>query len=152
MDACSNPPGTTPKVFPIDATEGLALVSQRSVLIVDGSEENREVLRAALERRGCRILSASRAERGLELARRHHPDVIVLDLELGCTSTDDLCAPFSRHMEASPTRLVLLGTVRSRQGDLPGGEFIAKPYHYGPLVRRIEQLLDAAGQGCAEQA
>ena len=55
---------------------------QRSVLIVDRSEETREVLQTVLERRGVRTLAAGRAEMGLELARRHHPDLVVLDLEI----------------------------------------------------------------------
>lgn len=119
------------------------MLSERSVLIVDGSEENREVLRAALERRGCTIFAASRAERGLELARRHHPDVIVLDLEVDTKSPEELCAPFARESEAQAARLVILGSVRRCEGAFPAGEFVSKPYHYGPLVRRIEQLLDS---------
>ncbi len=134
---------------PTDATEVPTLVSERSVLIVDGSQENREVLKAVLERRGCKILSASRAERGLELAQRHRPDVIILDLELSKTSPAELCAPFARETEASAAQLVILGSIRTSQVGVPGGEFVAKPYHYGPLIRRIEELLDAAGQGCA---
>ena len=62
------------------ATEGVALNRQRSVLIVDRSEETREVLQTVLERRGERTLAASRAVKGLELARRHRPDLVVLDL------------------------------------------------------------------------
>ena len=65
-----------------DATEGVILDGQRSVLIVDSSEETQEVLRTALERRGMRILAANRAGPGLELAQEHHPDLIVLDLEV----------------------------------------------------------------------
>ena len=128
---------------PTDATEGPTLVSQRSVLIVDGSQENREVLTTALERRGCKILSASRAERGLELAQEHRPDVIVLDLEVSPKSPEEVCAPFAREAESSPTRLVLLGSVSVSKGTTPEGEFIAKPYHYAPLIRKIEALLDA---------
>jgi CheY-like chemotaxis protein len=131
------------EVCPIDATEGPALVSQRSVLIVDGSEENREVLKTALERRGCRIFSASRVERGLELARRHHPDVIVLDMEMSTASPEEFYAPFAQEAEAGAARLVILGSMRHWEGGCPTGEFVAKPYHYGPLVRRIEQLLEA---------
>jgi DNA-binding response OmpR family regulator len=139
-------------VSPKDATEGAALVSERSVLIVDGSQENREVLTAALERRGCKILSASRAEQGLELARRYRPDVIVLDLEVSPTSPEELCAPFARQSEAFPAHLVILGSMRRCQGGLSSGEFVAKPYHYGPLVRRIEQLLEASGRRYARCA
>jgi two-component system, LuxR family, sensor kinase FixL len=119
------------------------------VLIVDRSEENREVLKTALERRGCRILAASRAERGLALAHEHHPDVIVLDMELEGAPSEELCAPFAKETESSATRLVVLGSIRSAVDGATRGEFVAKPYHYAPLIRRIEQLLDVAGQDCA---
>jgi len=118
------------------------LLPQRSVLIVDRSEENREVLRTALERRGRRILAAGRARRGLELARRHRPDVIVLDLELEAASREEVYAPFARQSREHGTALVMLGRLRRDEGDPGGGEFVAKPYHYGPLIRRIEELLE----------
>ena len=105
---------------------------QQSVLIVDRSEETREVLQTALERRGVRTLSAARAEKGLELARQHHPDLVVLDLEM-----DDMP---SEQFSDQP-RLVILGSLRRQGNCLPGGEFVAKPYHYGLLIRKIEELL-----------
>ena len=124
---------------------------QRSVLIVDPSEETREVLQTALERRGVRIFSACRAKQGLELARNHHPDLIVLDLELDFdgeqigqadgSSPENRCNPFLDQSRADQTPLVMLGTVRRGTDALPEGEFVAKPYHYGPLIRRIEELL-----------
>jgi hypothetical protein len=36
--------------------------------------------------------------------------------------------------------MVLLGSAR-RAGTSPSGEFVAKPYHYAPLILKIEQLL-----------
>ena len=39
------------------------------------------------------------------------------------------------------TPLVVLATARRQADRLPSGEFVAKPYHYGPLIRRIEELL-----------
>ncbi len=151
MEAALDPRPAGLPVRPTNATEGADLVSQRSVLIVDGSEENREVLKAALERRGCKIYAANRAQRGLELARRHRPSVIVLDLELSACSPEEFCAPFAREAESEGTRLVILGSLR-RTGGLSAGEFVPKPYHYAPLVRRIEQLLDATGQRYARCA
>jgi len=122
--------------------EGAALDRQRSVLIVDHSEETREVLQTALQRRGLQTFSASRAGPGLELARRHHPDLIVLDLELDQANPEDLSAPFAEQSRTDHTALVMLGTVRRDRAGMPEGEFVAKPYHYGPLIRRIEELLD----------
>jgi CheY-like chemotaxis protein len=135
---------------------------QRSVLIVDRSEETREVLQTALERRGVHTLSAGRTETGMRLARRHRPDLIVFDLEL-----DDapealpvgqtfLPAFFRAESQGdSPIfaetkigtvpdyqpRMILLGNLRRRRGLPSQGEFVSKPYHYGPLIRKIEELL-----------
>lgn len=118
------------------------MVSQRSVLIVDESADSREVLRTVLEQRGMKILEASQPDEGLNLARRHRPDLIVLDLELESSPPEypsELAAQASHH-----TPLVLLGSARRQVGGRHVGEFMSKPYHYAPLVRRIEQLLDAS--------
>ena len=123
--------------------EGTQLDSRRSVLIVDRLEETREVLQTALERRGMRTFTASRAAWGLELARRHHPDLIVLDLELDDSGPADLCAPFAERSRMDRTPLVILGSIRRGGVDLPDGEFVPKPYHYGPLISKIEELLNA---------
>lgn len=128
------------------------MVPERSVLVVDRSEETREVLRTALERRGVRILSASRAQQGLELARQHHPDLIVLDLELDNSAPEEICAPFARESQARQTPLVMLGSLHHSGGELPAGEFVPKPYHYGPLIRKIEGLLNPTGPVCARGA
>ena len=126
------------------------MVGQRSVLIVDPSEETREVLQTALERRGVRILATGQTETGRELAQRHQPDLIVLDVE--SSSVAGVLPAFSRAGETPAPqgqyqpRLVLLGTFRRQGGAFPGGEFIAKPYHYGALIHRIEELLEGVSE------
>lgn len=128
------------------------MVPERCVLIVDRSEETREVLKTALERRGLRIFAAGHARRGLELAREHHPDVIVLDLEAGASSPEDVCTPFVEEAESHQGQLVVLGSLRREERESVRGEFVPKPYHYGPLIRRIEELLSASGQPYARSA
>ena len=122
---------------------------QRSVLIVDCSDDTREVLQTALEHRGLQILSAGRARAGLELARRHHPDLIVLDLELDDSGPDDVSAGFAEQSRTSHTPLVILGSMRRNRACVSEGEFVPKPYHYGPLIRRIEELLGTTPQAPA---
>jgi len=133
---------------------------QPSVLIVDRSEETREVLQTALERRGVRTLATGGSANGLRLARQHQPDLIVLDLEIDNPAADQFSAPSLGPAETpapqttltSPQntsyqpRLVLLGNLRGWRERLPDGEFVAKPYHYGPLIRKIEELLASNGQ------
>lgn len=120
--------------------------AERSVLIVDRSEETREVLKTALERRGVKILAARGPRRGLELARTQQPDLIVLDLEVSQSPREDVSSPFAYAAEDAQAPLVILGTCRRKAETPPNGEFIAKPYHFAPLIRRIEELLDATGR------
>jgi DNA-binding NtrC family response regulator len=127
------------------------LDGQRSVLIVDPSEENREVLRTVLERRGLRTFAAGRVQPGLELARRHRPDLIVLDLEVDDPARAKRPEEVAEQFRSEDAALVLLGSLRRRKSR-PPGEFVAKPYHYGPLVRRIEALLDSTARGIARSA
>ena len=116
--------------------------SHRSVLIVDASDETRVVLQTVLERRGVRTMAASQARQGLALAQEHHPDLIVLDLEIDPGGLEEVAAPFAEQSRTDHGSLVLLGSVR-RQYPLHQGEYVAKPYHYAPLIRRIEEILSA---------
>lgn len=117
----------------------------RSVLVVDPLEETREVLRTALARRGVRILAASEADQGLALARLHHPDLIVLDLE--CEGANaGASGKIAAQSLADETQLLVLGNARRVAPELPAGQFVSKPYHYAPLIRKIEELLEKARQ------
>ena len=108
-----------------------------SVLIVDELDESREVLRTALERRGLRVLEATHCADGLVMARLHRPDLIVLDLDAGQGSSE-AAEEFAAAM-GNDGRLLILGN--SRWAATLGWEFMAKPYHYKPLILRIEELL-----------
>jgi DNA-binding response OmpR family regulator len=117
----------------------LLLLNGTSVLIIDRCQESREVLRTALVRHGLRILEAARVDEGMALARLHRPDLMVLDLE-GVEGADQVEADFAATSEEIDGKLIVLGSVRQWK-DAAQHEFFAKPYHYKPLVLRIEELL-----------
>ena len=122
-----------------------------SVLIVDRSEETRQVLETALEKRGIRTLTASRARNGAEMARTQRPDLIVLDLEVDRSGPDALCSKFQGTSVSEQPAMVLLGTMPKSSLN-PTGEFVTKPYHYGPLIRRIEEILRALESNARDAA
>ena len=120
---------------------------RRTLLIVDQSAETREVLRTALECSTTRILEANRADRGLQMVHEHHPDVVVLDLEIdGPAAAEAIAADFDAATQAQHTPVVVLGSARRRQRRGESWQFVNKPYHYGPLIRKIEALLDGVYQ------
>ena len=119
-------------------------VSPSRVLIVDRSAENREVLRTILKRRGCEIFEADRDVDGLKLAKQCHPQVLVLDLDTVDPADVSVCADFDSQAREENASVVLLGQVHGTESQLPVSDVVAKPYHYGPLIRKIEELLREA--------
>lgn len=115
-----------------------------SVLIVDASRESREVLRVLLERRGATTIEAERPEEAIRLTREHHPDLIVFDAECDQSGTGEPTENLRQFAVGSATPIVILGKVSHFMGPCSAEQVVAKPYHYGPLIRKINSLLAAA--------
>jgi len=130
---------------PADAQGGARLSPYKSVLIIDSSADSRQVFRLALENGRHRVLEADDAQQALDLVRREHPDVIVLDVEDHTQSDSSLHDELARSAQTSQTPIVVLATARRQAASVPGGVFVSKPYDYAPLIRRIEDLLASAG-------
>lgn len=111
------------------------------VLIVDHSPESREVLRTALEREGAQALEAAHPSEAALLSRRTRPDLIVLDLDSDPSEGQQAARELSERADLRDTPIVVLGAVNQESTWTSGGEFVPKPYHYGPLLRRIESML-----------
>jgi len=114
------------------------------VLIVDRSRESREVLRTILELRGASTLETDLPERACLLAEKYRPDLIVLDADSASVGEHDATDILRETADRTATPIVILGTLRRFGGQLPAGQILAKPYHYGALIRRIDDLLAAA--------
>src|SRR5688500_2966852 len=52
------------------------------ILIVEDNERNMKLARDILQVKGYRTLEAGTAEAGLELAAEHHPDLVLMDIQL----------------------------------------------------------------------
>ena len=114
----------------------------RGVLIVEQSPESREVLRTVLQQRGFSTFEANGARQGLELARRHQPAVIVLDLDSDGADDAMVRQAYDRQTSQDQAALVILGTSSPSPRDASSPAEFAKPYHYAPLVRRIMELAE----------
>ena len=115
-----------------------------SVLIVEAGEETREVLETVLHRRGMETLWAEAPEEAVHLAQTYRPDLIILDLQVEDGSAERICQPLAQKVSETHTPLVVLGRLR-RQDRMFPGECFPKPYHYGPLIRKIEELIQGSG-------
>jgi CheY-like chemotaxis protein len=133
--------------FPLDmdvqwnASWRMIMDHRPSVLIVGSNDETREVLQTALNRRGVHIYSTNHTLDGSDLTLKHHPDLIVVDLDHDNVNLDNLSPSVLENRQGKNIPIILLGTFRHRKPQIPDSEFVSKPYHYRPLIHRIEELL-----------
>jgi DNA-binding response OmpR family regulator len=114
------------------------------VLIVDASRESREVLRMLLELRGATTIEAEDPEEALRLTQAVQPDLIVFDTDSDPTVSGEPTNDLREAAGRNHTPIVILGKLRQVNGSWESGQIVTKPYHYGPLIRKIDGLLAAA--------
>ena len=86
-------------------------------------------------------MEASGARQGLDLMREHNPDVVVLDMDTDSADDESVRRAYDDQSRRKHSAMVFLGIVR-RDEVAPPGHAVRKPYHYAPLIRTIEQLLE----------
>ncbi len=66
-------------------------MADETILVIEDDHLNLKLCRSILEMEGFNIIAAIKAEEGLKLAREHHPDLILMDIQLpgmdGLTAT-----------------------------------------------------------------
>ena len=123
------------------------MIQGRTVLIIDQFNDTREVLRTVLESVGLKTVEAKRASQGLELARRHRPDLVVLDLEGGQSAAANEVFSADQESGWDQIPMVLLGRAKlekSRVADAAettDWRYLSKPFQFKELVETIETLL-----------
>ena len=115
------------------------------VLIVDASRESRDILRTLLDRQGTEILETAQVGAATAIADREQPDLIVCDADSDQTPDNQATFELARQASRSAIPIVVLGTVQRDFGPQSGRNLVSKPYHYGPLLRKIESLLGNRG-------
>ncbi|MBE9504331.1 MAG: response regulator [Proteobacteria bacterium] len=67
------------------------MVANKTVLVIEDNEMNMKLARSLLQIGKYNVLEAFDAENGIQLAREHHPDLILMDIQLpgmdGLTAT-----------------------------------------------------------------
>ena len=119
-----------------------------TILVVDDEPDVIELISFNLRAHNFDVLPASNGLEGLLKARRHQPDLIVLDVMMD--GMDGLSVCEILHTQPSTRRIpVIIVTAATgemaRLNSLAAGavDFLSKPFSPRDLVRRVEQLLVA---------
>ncbi|MEU3496146.1 response regulator transcription factor [Kitasatospora cineracea] len=127
------------------------------VLVVDDDPTVGEVVAGYLTRAGHLVDRAEDGQHGLDLAERHRPDLLVLDLMLpGLDGLEVL-----RRLRARPDRAdlpVVLLTAKGDEADrilgleLGADDYVTKPFSPRELVLRVQSILRRARTAPADGA
>ena len=127
---------------------------ERRLLYIDDAAANIRVIEGVLERRpSVQLHSAMFGGRGLELAREHHPDLILLDLHLPDIPGEQVLARLQDDPETRDIPVIVLSadTTREREQMLVAGAcaFLTKPIDLRRLLELLDRELAPSGVGGA---
>ena len=117
-----------------------------SILVVDDSPENLEILRVRLEAQGYRVAIALDGETALALVAASPPDLILLDVMMPRLSGLDVLRRLKADAALRYVPVVLL-TARAETRDVVEGldagadEYLTKPYEHAALMARVRSML-----------
>jgi CheY-like chemotaxis protein len=121
-------------------------MANETVLVIEDNEMNMKLVRSLLQIGKYSVLEAVDAESGIQLAQEHHPDLILMDIQLpgmdGLTATREI-----KNDPAAKDISVVALTSYAMQGDEEKARdagcigYIAKPIDTRRFLETVGQFL-----------
>ncbi len=129
--------------------ERTSTAEQLTALVVDDEQRLRDLVRDYLTREGYEVVTAADGLTAVEVARRHGPDIVVLDLMLPGIDGLEVC----RRLRAFSDAYVIMLTARAEEVDRIVGlevgadDYLTKPFSPRELVARVRAMLRRPRRG-----
>lgn len=114
------------------------------ILLVEDEENIRLFTKINLEREGFEVLEAESGEKGLEIALKYNPDVVILDIMLPGIDGFEVCRILR---EKLPKIGIIMLTAKTQDVDRINGlengtdDYLSKPFNPVELILRIKSLI-----------
>jgi len=115
---------------------------QATILVVDDDKDIVETIKGNLELDGYEVLSAFNGRSGVDMAKKHRPDLIVLDLNLPDIDGIKACQIIRREFDFPIIMLTARGGVSDKVLGLECGadDYMVKPFNFLELSARIKAI------------
>lgn len=128
-----------------------------NILIIDDDLRTAEYVGRHLQSAGHTCSYGANGSSALTLARREHPDLIILDIMLPDVSGFEVCRQLRRDPDLYGLPVVMLSAMNGEeevQHGLAQGadDYISKPFQLENLLQRIERVLNDASAGIVADA
>ena len=121
----------------------------RTILVVEDTDDTRKLLRLVLEFEGYDVIEADSGFEAVELAIRHHPDAIVMDMSLPVIDGCQVTRLIRKELADVP---IIACTAYNRwewrgKAILAGcTDFLSKPLKVDELVSTLTRCLNPAAE------
>ncbi len=119
------------------------------ILVVDDEKDLVWAVRHSFSDEGCEVLTAYDGVEALTVARRHRPDLIILDIIMPRLDGLQVCRRLRRDPTLAAVPILFLterSAIEDRIKGLDGGgdDYLTKPFDLGELKARVRALLRRA--------
>lgn len=123
-------------------------MGKAQILIADDSQTVRLLSQRALQAAGYQVLVAKDGAEAVALAAEHHPQVVILDIQMPVMDGYEACDRILKLAgHASQMRIIFLTCEQGSQLDQLGkqyGAYLPKPLNSNLLLTTVDRLLNEA--------
>ncbi|MHB8769630.1 MAG: response regulator [Syntrophales bacterium] len=117
-------------------------MEEKTILVIEDNEMNMKLMRAVLRVGKYSMLEAKDAETGLRLAREHHPDLILMDIQLpgmdGLSATKIIKAdPELKEIPIFALTGFAMESDKAKATDIGLAGYIVKPFSVKSLLETL---------------
>src|ERR1035437_9336526 len=119
---------------------------RRTILIIDDEASIRQSLSGALSDEGYQVMSAPNAAQGIEIIRKNHPDVVLMDIWM--PDVDGLTALNEIKQQGFETPVIMMsghGTIKTavKATKLGAFDFVEKPVELDRILVLVRNAVSA---------
>ena len=117
-----------------------------TILVIDDEKDLIELVRYNLEKEGFDVIAATDGQAGLEVVKKHRPDLVVLDLMMPGLDGLQVCQRLRSDPRSGRIPLIML-TAKATEADrvvgleLGADDYITKPFSPREVVARVKAVL-----------
>ncbi len=125
-------------------------MSKGTILVIDDEKDLIELVRYNLEKEGYDVIAATDGQSGLEVIRKHRPELVMLDLMMPGMDGLQVCQHLRADQRTARTPVIML-TAKATEADrivgleLGADDYVTKPFSPREVVARVKAVLRRAG-------
>lgn len=124
----------------------------KTILIADDEQDILELLEYALTKEGYKVFLAADGQETIELAKKHAPDIVLLDIMMPKMDGIEVCRTMRTMSQFENTLIVILTARGEEYSEVAGfdagaDDYVTKPVKLRSLVRRLQALQSRGKKG-----